>query len=377
MGEPAITTTVTGSSTVSTISTVVTSPLIELPTLVDTRPTSTAPTTVVSSLNQPISQPNEQLIYQSFNQPIQAPSFSMPTTPGFTAEMISKLHSPVIQPIQSLNNNVLNSYADLQSANQRSDLKKPQNDVKLKKFNGKPAEYPNFKAHLMCHLTARQQIGFIENDIHQRQTPASPQLISEDMDIQRFIAGNCVKSVRDHIQNRAKSAKHMIELLDAQYGMADPRLIDEAFNFIRTGQLASSSGLEDYIRRFEIAFDVLEQNEMGLNDKLKSKFFFCGMDRVRKELEQYTLMNKLNYNEMLGYIRDYFSSHQNEHVLCGVHPNATVKKRKFNEVEGQKQHKHRKYRGGYRVGGGYKKAGGHQNQSKQFCSIMVCSIVCP
>lgn len=145
------------------------------------------------------------------------------------------------------------------------------------------------------------------------------------------------KSAKEHIQKAAKSK----EPRDAQNG-TDPCLFDEAFNFIRTGQLTSFASLEDYIRRFETAFVVLEQNDIGLNDKLKSKFFFCGMGRVQKELEQHALKNKLNYNEMLGHVRDKYSPEHNEHLLCGVdHPKESIwGKQKSNE--GPKHRKNRR-----------------------------------
>ena len=275
--------------------------------------------------------------------------------PTLTAEMISKLDPPVIQLFQSLANLAANQNA----AGQRGEVsKKPLNDVKLKKFNGKPADYPNFRADLIRHLTARQQNRFIENDIYRGMVPPTPQQISEDVDVQLFIAGNCTKTVKDHIQSKAKTASHMLELLDAQYGQAGQCLINEAINFVRTGQLSTFSDLEEYIRRFEAAFDVLEQNGMGLTDKAKSKFFFCGMGKVRNQLEQYTLTSKMSYNEVLGYVRDHFSSDQDEHVQYAVHPGAAGK-RKFEKGEKSKSN----WR--YFKRGGFKGRGGHTNPYKK------------
>ena len=89
--------------------------------------------------------------------------------------------------------------------------------MKLKKFSGKPAEFPNFKADIISHLVSRQQADFLERDIYERGVQPSAQLIAEDVDVQLFIAGNCVRSVKELIQNKARSAKHMMDLLDAQY----------------------------------------------------------------------------------------------------------------------------------------------------------------
>ena len=82
--------------------------------------------------------------------------------PNLTAEMMSKLDPPMVQLIQSL----VNLATTRSGTDQRSEAsKKPLNDVKIKKFSGRPADYPTFRSDLILHLTARQQNRYIVEDI--------------------------------------------------------------------------------------------------------------------------------------------------------------------------------------------------------------------
>ena len=66
----------------------------------------------------------------------------------------------------------------------------------------------------------------------------------------------------------------------------------------------------------------MERNGMPQTDLAKAKFFYFGLGKARKHLERHTLANKMNYNQVLGYVRDYFSSDQAEHVQYAMHPGA-------------------------------------------------------
>lgn len=252
-------------------------------------------------------------------------SSSQIQVPTLTAEMVSKMDPPMLQLFQTMANRIT---ALSSAALQGEVFKEPLNGIKIKKFSGKLADYRYFRISLVRHLMARHQKRFIEQDIYQSSAPPTPQQIAEDMDVQLFIAGNCPNSLKDHLQYKAKSACHMLELLDAQYGQASQYLIDEAVNFIRTGHLSSFSNLEEFIYRFEDALDVMEQNGMGMTDKAKSKLFFFGIGEVGSELEEYTLTNKLNHDQVLGHVRGYFSSIEAEHVQFAVQPGAGRKRKR-------------------------------------------------
>ena len=61
------------------------------------------------------------------------------------------------------------------------------------------------------------------------------------------------------------------------------------------------------------------------------------VSKVRKDLEQYTLTNKLSYNEVQGYVGDHFSSDQSESGLYAMHSNVSSKKHKFDDSDDQSQ----------------------------------------
>ena len=233
--------------------------------------------------------PNNQNSNQQLNEMIQLLSSNMNNLPSETSNnQLLLLMTKLIESQIKQNDN--------QNISKKT-------EIKIKNFDGK--EFNLFKNDVGRYLLSTSQKRFIEHDIYKQDKPPSNKEISEDMHVQLFISTHCIPAIKSNVELNSKSAFEMWLFLENEYGQSGHRQINEAVNYICSGQLIAAKDLEDYINKFSLAFNTLEYNKMNVADQLKSKLFYRGLGQSRKLLEQHTINNKYNYSQTLAYVRDH------------------------------------------------------------------------
>ena len=171
-------------------------------------------------------------------------------------------------------------------------------EIKIKNFDGK--EFNLFKNDVGRYLLSTNQKRFIEHDIYKQDKPPSNKEISENMHVQLFISTHCIPAIKSNVELNSKSAFEMLLFLENEYGQSGHRQINEAVNYICSGQLIAAKDLEGYINKFSLAFNTLEYNKMNVADQLKSK------DQVPKIIENF--VNFIEKQCFPGFVIKIFRS---------------------------------------------------------------------
>lgn len=86
-----------------------------------------------------------------------------------------------------------------------------------------------------------------------------------------------------------------------EYSQLSQNAINNAINYLCTGQLSKCKDLEDFINKFTNQLNILQFNGYELNDKFKIKFFFKALGEYRTSVETHCLNNNLNFAQSLSY----------------------------------------------------------------------------
>ena len=226
-------------------------------------------------------------------------------------------------------------------------------DIKIKSFDGQ--NWPRFKNDIERYMTAIGKKKYLDSDISQKQPPATEAEIQEDMEVQCYIAGKCIESIKNNAELHTKTAFQMWAFIEAQHSTSGQKMVNDAVNYACGAQLNGKKDLEDHLNKLNQAFSVLEINEMPIVDKLKNKMLFRSLGGERNLIEQHTINSKYNYNQTLAYVRDHYStmpSAQTSIAFVANQGNDLNPKRKPDDQQpGKKRQKN--FKGGYWYRGQY------------------------